>query len=285
MREILGQWPQIARQFLEQIGHPLRPCAEDLTFFQNNLPAPAAGKAQCYEALILGVTPELYRLTWPETATVYGADRTVEMIDYVWPGQREHVFHMNWLDLGQIGKKFDVILCDGGWHLLSYPEQQAGLAKVISELLKPGGRFLTRLFVPPAVSEPVADVLDSLLAGAIPSLNHLKIRLGTALQLSPVAGVRLGDVWNVVQRVMPDRGAFAERVGWDLRHLDAIDAYRGSDAHYHFVELSRVVDVFSRQAIPLIAEEIYVPGYAMGSQFPLLSLQRSPFQSDASVKT
>lgn len=269
-----GQWPQIARQFLEQISHPLRPCAEDVNFFQKCLPPNAKNQDGDYLGLILGVTPELYKLTWPTAAQVYAVDRTSEMIDYVWPGNRDQVFQKNWLELDQIEKKFDVILCDGGWHLLSYPDQQMKLAELISNSLKPGGRFLVRLFVPPIEKEPVSFVLDALAAGKIPSLNHLKIRLGTAMQDNPVAGVRLGDVWEIFQRTITNRRAFADMAGWNFSHLQAIDAYRESNARYHFVELDKVIDFFKIQKNPLYVCDTCYPSYAMGKQFPLVSFGR-----------
>ena len=71
----------------KQLGSPLRPLAEDVDFFARALREwCAAHPGAKPRALILGVTPELYRLPWPDAALVRAADRTPAMIRSDHPG-------------------------------------------------------------------------------------------------------------------------------------------------------------------------------------------------------
>ncbi|NTV97004.1 MAG: class I SAM-dependent methyltransferase, partial [Thiobacillus sp.] len=97
----------------------MRPVPEDLAFIETVLSdwcGQAGGRAP--RGLILGVTPELYRLPWPDRSLVRAADRTPEMIEYVWPGAAEAVLHSDWRELDVADASFDIVLCDGGLHLL-----------------------------------------------------------------------------------------------------------------------------------------------------------------------
>ena len=76
-------WSDTARLW-EQLGPPLRPSREDTEFVQSAIDAWAVGK-RAPRALILGVTPELYKLRWPAGADVLAMDHTQAMIDCVLP--------------------------------------------------------------------------------------------------------------------------------------------------------------------------------------------------------
>ncbi len=192
-----GQWPVVAGNW-KQLGSPLRPVAEDVAFFERALREwCAAHPGAKPRALILGVTPELYRLPWPDPALVRAADRTPAMIAHIWPGPAAHVIQADWRELPLPDASLDVVVCDGGLHLLDYPQGQSQLARTLARLIAPGGLFVVRLFVPPPQPEGAPEVLGALLAGRIPDLNCLKLRLGMALQRSPATGVALHAVWQI----------------------------------------------------------------------------------------
>ena len=73
-----GHWPECTRWW-KQLGPPLRPSPEDLGFCidtanqwieRNGAP----------RVLLLGVTPELYHLPWPNGTDFLAVDRTPSMI-------------------------------------------------------------------------------------------------------------------------------------------------------------------------------------------------------------
>lgn len=91
-RDRASHWLEAARlwQFL---GPPLRPAAEDVGFLKDAVREWTAAQAAPPRVLLLGVTPEIYGLPWPEGTDFLAADRTQAMIDVVWPGPRDAARH------------------------------------------------------------------------------------------------------------------------------------------------------------------------------------------------
>lgn len=268
-----GQWPLVASNW-KQLGSPLRPAAEDVGFFARALREwCTAHPGRNPRALILGVTPELYRLPWPDPALVRAADRTAAMIEHIWPGPAANVIQADWRELPLSDASVDVAVCDGGLHLLDYPQGQSRLARTLARLIAPGGLFVVRLFVPPAERESEAAVLDALLRGRIPDLNCLKLRLGMSLQRSPTTGVALNAVWQSLRRSAGDWPALAARLGWVLEHLQVIDAYRDSPARYHFVTTAEASALFAAHGFEV--QWMASGSYAMAGQCPTVVLRRT----------
>lgn len=271
-----GQWPSVARIW-HQLGSPLRPVEADLAFCRAALAdwvAEAGGRPP--RALILGVTPELYRLPWPEGSIIRAADRTEAMIRCVWPGEPAQVLQADWRRLDWPPASFDLVLCDGGLHLLDHPRGQGELVAGLARLLAPGGACVFRLFVPPAAPESPEAVLAALFAGAIPDLNCLKLRLGMALQAGPTEGVALQEVWQRLHAAAGDWPGLAARLGWPLDHLLAIEAYRASPACYHFVSAAEAEALFCGgpdPAFQLLRAD--TAAYPMGAQCPTLVFRRT----------
>ncbi len=267
-----GQWPRVARDWW-QLGSPLRPAAEDVALFGRALGEwRAAHPGAAPRALVLGVTPELYALPWPEPARVLAVDRTPEMIAHIWPGPASQVVRADWRELPLADASVDVALCDGGLHLLDHPEGQSRLARALARVVAPGGLFVVRLFVPPAAPESEAEVLEALFAGRIPDLNCLKLRLGMALQQTPAGGVALNAVWQALRRAGGEWPALAQRLGWPLPRLAVIDAYRDSPARYHFVTAEEATALFAAHGFA--RQWIAGGSYPMASQCPTLAFRR-----------
>jgi SAM-dependent methyltransferase len=261
-----GHWSEIARRWA-QVGPPLRPSEEDVAFYtgvMHSLRSP--------RALILGVTPELYRLPWPRGASVLAADHTCVMIDAVWLGPREAVMCADWRDLPLPDASRNLVMCDGGLHLLSYPHGQRKLAATLHRVIEPGGLFVLRLFVPPAVRESGDQVLDDLLAGRIPNLNVLKLRLGMALQENAHVGVALRLIHDVIARLAPSLNDLADRLGWPREHLLAVESYRDSRTRYHFVTMDDVIEMFCQSPGGFEVEKTHVP--AAYERCPFVVLRR-----------
>ena len=270
-----GQWPDVAAMW-SQIGPPLRPAGADLEtlaeFIHQHY---AQGYCQALNVLILGVTPELYHLPWPDGSTIRAIDRTQAMIEHVWPGPRQAAIHANWLDMPFPSSSTDLVLCDGGLHLLSYPQQQQELVGRLAEVIKLGGYCAFRLFTPPSSRESVAHVLDDLRAGAVPSLNHLKLRLGAALQNDAGQGVELHTLWHTLHDAEPDLDKLADRLGWAPDHLRAINAYQSNPARYHFVTTDMAIALFADAATdPFELCKIVYPDYPMGERCPTVIFRR-----------
>jgi SAM-dependent methyltransferase len=257
-----GHWQEIAGKWA-QVGPPLRPSAQDIEGFQKLI--------RGTRALILGCTPELYRLAWPDGTDLLAMDHTRNMIDTVWPGPRDAILCADWTAMPLQPGSRDIVLCDGGFHLMSHPEGQQRFVRSLKSVLAPGGVYGVRLFVPPAVKESKEYVLQDLLDQRVPNLNILKLRLGMAIQESPSQGVRLGDVWSALHQAAPDFEKLAESIGWPIEHLKAIDTYKNSDARYCFVTPEEVEALFSDG---FMLESKQVPTYELGERCPILAFRR-----------
>src|ERR1017187_9474538 len=124
-----GHWRAMARRW-SQVGPPLRPSPEDIAFYAGaiNRWVLANGAPR---ALILGVTPELYRLSWPSGTALQAVDRTRGMIESVWPGLRSAVLCADWTAIPLPARSQDLALCDAGLILVSFPH---GLSKIVRVL-------------------------------------------------------------------------------------------------------------------------------------------------------
>ncbi len=261
-------WREIARRW-EQVGPPLRPCAEDLAVYT----AAINGWSRDHgspRALILGVTPELYRLSWPQGTELSAIDHTQAMIEALWPGPRSAVTCADWTAMPFQPASRDIVLCDGGLHLLSYPYGQRQLVRELQGVLAPNGMCIFRLYVPPEQCESPEIVLQELLTGQVSNLNILKLRLAMALQEDAAQGVRLSRVWDAVHCVAPDWDDLAARLGWPREHLAAIDTYRDCPTRYHFASVAQVRQLFCEDPGGFELESMHAPAYEPGERRPTL---------------
>ena len=265
---LVSHWPDLARRWAE-LGPPLRPSPEDIGLFADVVArwqGPVRG-------LILGVTPELYRLPWPRGSHLLAVDRTRGMIDAVWPGPPGTVVQADWRALPLASSSRDVVLCDGGLVQLPYPAGVAALARGLRRIMSPGGVCAIRLFVPPAKPESPDDVLRDLLAGRVANLNVLKLRLAMAMYERSRGGIRLDRIWEVVHRVAPDPERLAARIGWNPGALRGIDVYRDCAARYHFPGIDAVRREF--RAAGFDCENVRVPQYVLGERCPTATFRRA----------
>lgn len=270
-----SHWEAIARRWAE-VGSPLRPAPADTAFVAAEAADWARTHGRAPRVLLLGVTPELLHLTWPEGTTVRAADRSRDMIRAVWQGKPEQVACADWLALDTLMRpeSFDLVLCDGGLHLQDYPVGQRRLAEVIGRLLAPEGRAVLRLFLPPAQKETSKGVLTALAAGQISDMNRLKLRLGMSLQKSPTTGVALSEVFRRLHSAEPDLAALAQRRGWTVPHATAIESYRDSADSYYFVTQDEAVALF-RDTGKFRLLRTLTPAYADGERFPTVVFERA----------
>jgi len=265
-------WAEIARQW-QQAGPPLRPSNQDMDFCTDAI----SGWHRQHGAprvLILGVTPDIYRLPWPEGTDIFAVDRSQPMIDIVWPGPKRDVLCADWLSMALPESSRDMVFCDGGLHLLSYPGEQRQLCRILHSLLSDKGLCLFRLFVPPRQRESPETVVRDLLEGKISNLNILKLRLAMSLQDSSEEGVALKKIWCALHKISADLEGLARKIGWSVEHMLAMSVYRNSTARYSFVTVDRVRDLFCGSSGGFKLRCLHVPSYELGERCPTIVLQR-----------
>jgi SAM-dependent methyltransferase len=267
-----AHWPDIARLWA-QVGPPLRPASQDIAIFTETINSWTHDNGPP-RALILGVTPELYGLPWPQGTNLLAVDRTQGMIDVVWPGPRNAVVRADWTAIPLRDGSRDVVLCDGGVHLMSHPDGHRKFVRTLHRIVASGGLCIFRLFVPPRQRETPVRVLRDLLEGKISNLNILKLRLGMALQEHIAQGIALGQVWNAIHRAAPDFERLASRIGWPLEHLLAINTYRDSEIRYFFLDPDTVRRLFCDSPGGFEWVTVRVPTYELGDRCPTIVLRR-----------
>jgi Methyltransferase domain len=265
-------WPRIAGQW-RHIGTPLRPCDQDIAFYTAALSRWSSAQG-APRGLILGVTPELWHLRWPEGSVISAVDRSPAMIDTVWPGPRGSVVCADWTDMPLDTAAHDLVFCDGGLVQLSFPRDHWQLVRSLQRVLVPEGLCVLRLFVLPQHRETPHRVLGDLLERRIPNLNILKLRLGMALRDDSERGVTLASIWDALHDAAPDFNDLAVRLGWPLEHLLVIDAYRGCLTRYHFLSLAEICRLFTEDPGGFKLESIDVPSYDLGERCPTVVFRR-----------
>lgn len=229
-----GIWPRHAGQW-QRVGPPLRPGPDDARHVEACITAWTNRQRRAApRALLLGVTPELATLRWPDGTTLLAVDRALPMIHAVWPGDLawRHAVCGDWRALPCASAAWDVILGDGVLNVLPDTGHYAAILRACANALAPGGRVLLRLFVRPPVRETVAAVFATIAGG---SFHAFKWRLAMAVQ-GPYAerGVALHDIWQAWHAHAPDSAAFAAAQGWPQAAVATIEAYRGQDTRYNF---------------------------------------------------
>ena len=257
----------------KEIGAPLRPHPEDIRLYRR-LAEPVLAKNDSPQILLLGVTPELYRMAWPRRRNFVAVDRTLTMIEHVWAGRSDEVLLADWEKLPLPEASRDLVLCDGGLHLLQYPAAQKRLIARLAQVTRSGARCVFRLFVLPSQRETAAMVLNDLWQGKIPDLNHLKLRLGMALQRTPEEGVAVHEIRETLRSTSRDWLSLAARLNWPLSHLRTIDVYRESKARYHFLSLDHAIELFCADDKFRLAEQA-LPRYPLGERCPLVAFVRT----------
>lgn len=255
----------------DQIGPPLRPSAEDIILYQR-LSEPVIAGSRALRILLLGVTPELYRIPWPADRDFLAVDHTVAMIESVWPGRKVEVLAAKWQELPLPKASRDLALCDGGLHLLDFAAQQRLIAR-LSEVVRPGGLCVFRFFALPKMRENSPSVLRDLLDGKIPEMNSLKLRLAMALQKSPEEGVPVREVRRELLRAVGDWNVLAARLRWSPAHVRAIDAYQGSSSRYHFLSIESAIELFCSSGEFRLGE-VAAPSGATAVPCPIVSFVR-----------
>ncbi len=262
-------WRTIAARW-SQVGSPLRPCREDVGLIAEEARAWTREHGRPPRVLILGVTPELCQLPWPEGTVIRALDRSADMIGAVWPGDSAAATCGDWLsmDASFAAGSFDFVCCDGGLGLLSHPYGQRRFLRQIAGVLAPSGLVVLRLFLPPSRPESPEAVLRDVRAGHVTNMNELKLRLLHAMTPDLVTGVRLGDVYDRLTKAEPDFAALAVRIGCSLAQVSAIESYRGSRDRYHLVGLDEAEASLGLAGMRVVRR--HVPGYADGESFPTL---------------
>lgn len=262
-------WNEHARRW-SHVGPPLRPCAADIVLLQRRI----AEHADADRSLLLGVTPEIAGMDWPDGTDLLAVDRSQGMIDGVFPVAARadrRVVLGDWLALPVPDGDRSLAIGDGCFTLLSYPEGYDALFSEVHRALMPGGTFIVRHFVRPELPEPPEAVVAALRDGSIGSFHAFKWRLAMALHGTVEQGVSVGAVHRAFEAAVPERAALVASTGWSRGSIDTIDSYRDVDTPYTFPTLAEL-----RARHQGLFEELSVDelDYELGDRCPSICYRR-----------
>ncbi len=241
-------WAVLAEQW-SRLGHPLRPCLEDMQRLQktwlDSLPGGLPNRR--LDILLLGVTPEIAKFRWADDFHLTALDTSAMMIRAVWPGDAPgwQAVQGDWLKMPFADASFDLVLCDCGLVVVADTNLFAPLGRELQRVLRPEGRVVMRHFSRPTQAESTDAIVQAVAAGTLRNFNELKLRLLMSLHGDqPGEGVGLSDALECFERLFPDREALAAKLGCPLPIISTIDAYRRRDARYTFPTMAEVAAAF-----------------------------------------
>jgi SAM-dependent methyltransferase len=267
-------WDDIATSFAV-LGPPLKPSGEDIHFVETAVRNWSSGHPRkTLRALLLGVTPEIAKMEWPDASRFTAVDNSLGMAQAVWPGNipgKRWVVCGDWLALPRPNSSCDVVIGDGSLNCVRFPDGLRAVAKNIRDVLDPDGVLLFRCFVRPTTKELPEDVFSDLVHARIPSVNHFKFRLLMAMQSSTENGISVHDVYEKWADSDIDQEALMARTGWDKRAFQSIELYKGQDVIHTFPaieELRSVLHEFFEEC------SVSTPAYPLGERCPRFILRK-----------
>lgn len=254
-----------------QFGPPLRPWPDDSAVVQRAVSALGTGA----RVVVLGLTPETIACEWPADVKLSAIDHSPSMIEQLWPPVKgpadASVILADWRAMPIESDSVDLVAGDGCYVLQSWPDGYAALTREVCRVLRPGARYVIRVFLRPDQAEPVADIARELSAGRIGSVHALKLRLLAALHGASGAGSRLDDVWQAWKKMPVLPPEQAGKRGWTTDEIVGIESYAGMDARYYLPTLAE----FRRSLGPSLRElECAIGRHELADRCPTLVLER-----------
>ncbi len=191
---------------------------------------------------MLGLTPEIVACDWPAGVKLSAVDHSPAMIEQLWPPAKgpadSSVILADWCAMPIESGTIDLVAGDGCYVLQTWPDGYAALTREVCRVLRPGGRYVIRVFLRPDVAESVADIADAFSAGSIGSVHAIKLRLLAAVHGINGVGSRLDDVWRAWKNMPALPQALAGQRGWTPEEIVGIESYAGMDARYYLPTLT-----------------------------------------------
>jgi hypothetical protein len=256
--DVSAHWRSFAQQFT-LIDSPLRPCAEDVRIIEEMLADERevfGETAKKNRAWLLGVTPEIAALRWPQEVELIAVERVQAMIDLVWPGDtdRRSAICADWLDPPFSDQSFDLAIGDGCLTVVGFPDELSRLLAAVQRCLRRDGYLMMRLFCRPDIAETPDAVIDALQSGDIGSFHTFKWRLAMAVQgMADAPDVAVDAVWRVWNAAGVNGHALAEARGWQPAEIGTIEFYQGSRARYNFMRFDDMVRHLEQAGFELVA--------------------------------
>jgi hypothetical protein len=266
----VSYWRLFARSF-GSLRPPLRPCGEDLEIARKTIAEVSETlQGRPLRSLLLGVTPELATMAWPEPCTLVAADNCLPMIQAVWPeaGRQRWAICADWRELPFSSSSLDIVLGDGSANCVKYPDGLRQVASELRDLIGAGGKLILRCYAQTESPETPDEVFADKDNPALPSFHHFKFRLLMAMQADANRGVQVSDVYRA-WRARANGGCLRSGPGWQARDLATIEFYKDADTIHTFPTLTQFRAVLAEYFDEIA---VHTPRYVLGERCPTMVL-------------
>jgi len=260
-------WNTIAAAY-RRIGPPLLPSEEDARNIGDAVRLYAAAAPK--RILLLGATPRLADIHWPDGAILLAVDAARAFVRDVWPGDiqgRRRAVQGDWRSLPVRDAAFDAAIGDGSLNCLRYPDGMRLGARSVKRALGPRGLLALRVYVRPDACESPEDLVEGAIAGQVETFHQFRFRLQMAMQQRAQNGVAVRDVHRFWRAVVARNRPLPATPGWGHEDLQAIEPYRESDAVHTFPTLSDWREVLVDQFEPIAVRPA---AYVLGDRCPVI---------------
>ena len=192
--------------------------------------------ASC-NVVVLGVTPEVVGLDWPDQVHIQAYDQSPDMIRAVWrphPRCASSVTQARWEEIPLRDAGACAIAGDGSLNALPRLDAYPAVLSEMHRVLVPGGRAALRCFVRPDTTESLDAIATAVFKGQVGGISPLKWRLAMALAEPDSGSIAFSDVYRAFDALFPSPDALASATGWSHEEIATIFPYRDSPTRLNF---------------------------------------------------
>ena len=190
------------------------------------------------------------------------------MIRTVWPASkvtRGKAICGDWREIPLPDNSCDLVLGDGCFTLLDYPNGYQMVLQEVLRVLKPEGLFAMRFFLRPSKSENVETIFEELQNQSIGNFHVFKLRLAMALQPSIEQGIPVVNILEAWDKKIINPESCLQSLNWPIELLSTINIYQNYPSVYTFPTLAEVRQLFLSDFLEI---NCYFPNYELGERCP-----------------
>lgn len=264
----MSHWDKHAKQW-HTIGTPLRPSHSDVGIIHSWSQVMSISQTQPFNVLLLGATPELAAISWPNTTRLFAIDSNFAMIKSVLLKTKLSVSPLiiqgNWLHLPLPESFFHLVVGDGCYSMVAEKNYDQ-LSDEMFRVLHPTGFFFMRFFIKPDPHESMEIIHQDFVSGKIDNFHSLKWRIAMALQDSLKKGVCLDTIWQTWNKRFKEHSTLY----WPQQVISSIDNYKNNPALYTFPTYGEMSAKLNSRFTTL---DLHTPSYQLGERCPILKLK------------
>ena len=257
-------------------GFPLRPPQEVANLFDKLVNATNKNTNKPFELILLGVTPELALINWPDNISLKAFDQSKEMIANVWqynPKINSSVHLSTWQSLPLVSHTIDSIIGDGCTTQLSDKDTFDLLFNELHRVLKAEGHIFLRCFIRPDETESLSKISEDALGGKIKFFGSLKWRIAMSLvSHHKNMFISVNEIYKSFNELFPDREKLSAHTQWPIDMINTIDSYLGSLMQYNFPTLNEFEAMLPNT---IKIREVSYGSYELSERCPILNLVSS----------